>query len=195
MLSYSFSESGIPCSEFLDHRWGRKIFVGSTRPPRLSEISQAFHFDIFDRRPEEVDVKDLARSTTLVYSFITLASEGARPMHNCLCSCPALSDASDTLKYTYHGSQSIWYRDCIRGTHIANSLLLPLFPSRPFLLFIVFSLLHLPKLRLLMIPSEPDTPMCQGRDSNEGGTSRSFIDASLCLCFKKWSVDSTNQRI
>jgi len=34
--------------------------------------------------------------------FITLHWEGARLMRNCLCPCPALSDASDTFEHTYH---------------------------------------------------------------------------------------------
>jgi len=34
--------------------------------------------------------------------FITSHREGARPMRNCLCPCPALSDASDTFERTYH---------------------------------------------------------------------------------------------
>lgn len=34
--------------------------------------------------------------------FITSHRRGARPMRNCLCSCPALSDASDTFERTYH---------------------------------------------------------------------------------------------
>lgn len=34
--------------------------------------------------------------------FITSHWEGARLMRNCLCPCPALSDASDTFEHTYH---------------------------------------------------------------------------------------------
>ena len=61
-------------------------------------------------------MEDSEESSTFIYSFITLASEGARPMHNCLCACPALSDASDTLRYlpqnakrTHSKRLHMWY--------------------------------------------------------------------------------------
>lgn len=76
------------------------------RPPWLAEISRAsFRYSW----PWGLDEKTLLgigaaeeegrRETS---RFITSYRRGARPMRNCLCSCPALSDASDTFERTYH---------------------------------------------------------------------------------------------
>lgn len=59
--------------------------------------------------------------------FITLHREGARLTRNCLCPCPALSDASDTFEHTYHvyaesAAWWWWWTDVVRANCV---------PSRP----------------------------------------------------------------
>jgi len=84
-------------------------------------------------------------------------------MRNCLCPCPALSDASDTFERTYHvHAYAVRSRARARTYPLVCAALLS-------------SVLHLFVssfgLRLLMARPRPDTPKCQPRDNDEARTS------------------------
>lgn len=79
--------------------------VRTTPVARWNIARTPVHFDILGpgapmRRALGIGAAEEGRQET--FRFIISYWEGARLMRNCLCPCPALSDASDTFEHTYH---------------------------------------------------------------------------------------------
>lgn len=94
-------------------------------------------------------------------------------MLNCLCSCPALSDASDTLSRiptTYTRRRNARRADVMRGTRRPNAL--PFSPT-PCGTFLAPPLCFFVRAKIIngAMPGLPGTPECQFPDNDEVCTS------------------------
>lgn len=107
--------------------------VCTTPVARWNIARTPVHFDIFGpgasmrRTPLGIGAAEEGWQETS--RFIISHREGARLTRNCLCSCPALSDASDTFEHTYHvyaerAAWWWWWTDVVRASCVPV-------PSRP----------------------------------------------------------------